>query len=735
MFLTILLKKKTLASVLLGALSLVTLYLLHQASAAPRSETASRTLSASWSESNPQLLPQASYGSLPQAYVGSRETSPFWQQELQPSSFYIHVSPVKESPFPFNAIGFHWEAEVPRGAQVAIEARTSLDKTTWTPWLSTLEVDALRGTGARDTDLLFSSGRYLQYRVTVSQAPEAWVPVLDEVEVTFIDSTQGPSPEDAAAASGPIYRLASLIRPQVLSRQAWGADESYKFYQGELIWPLEYAPVKKIVVHHTATRNEYEDPTEIVRAIYFYHTVKLGWGDIGYNFLIDAEGKIYEGRSGGTNVVGIHVAEHNTDTLGVALIGTFVNVDPPSQALKALEKLLLAKAVQHGVDPAGHGHFLDEDLPNIIGHRDLNNTFCPGDNIYELLPFLREQTAASLPPYGQAWLSDDIPKVLTPGDEITVDLQVLNSGTAVWENSLPKPVRVGYHWYTRDGTPYAAEPELELHTDLPRPVRPRESVTVKAILRAPSQEGQYVLKWDMVQREVTWFTEQGNVPLERVVLVAAWAGLRNEKLVNLPNEQLILLLPERLRTLPLWRLTRFSNTQLTELMPEIIQFFPNERVLSFSNDMLLRYLPDHRLKTFSFARIRTYPMHVQQRLGLAPTRSSTPRPRATVVPKNSSPIHSPIQYLHLTPTSRPGSASTPTSRPGSASTPTSRPGSASTPTSRPRSASTPTPTVTPTLTPSPTPTPLKAWDSSPYSTPSATPIDASQHTPGGAVAP
>lgn len=697
--------------ILSGTLFVVALILALSLQAVFRPQTPSKTLSASWTESSVQLSPQSDSRTFAQAYSAHGETScPVLPEKFQTENTYGYVSPVKEASLPFNALGFHWDAEVPPDTHVAIEARTSQDDDTWTSWLPTREVDQFLGTGARDTDLLFSSGRFFQYRISVSHPPEAWVPVLDTVQVTFLDSTQGPSAEDAVAASGPLYRLAALIRPQPLARQAWGADETIRFNQGETVWPPQYAPVQKIVLHHTASSNDYTDSAAIVRAIYYYHTVTLGWGDIGYNFVIDAAGKVYEGRYGGSNVIGAHALNFNKGTLGVALIGTFSQVDPPAAALTAIDRFLVAKAVQYGIDPAGRSAFQGKDLPNIIGHRDVNSTSCPGDRLYELLPSLRGRAAAALPPLGQSWVSDATPKVLKPGQELTVEVQVLNSGTAPWDNRLSTPIRLGYHWYTPDGALYAAEPNLEKQTDLPQTVKSRESISVQATLRAPAQEGQYVLRWDMVQRGVTWFAEQGNLPLERVVLVAAWAGFPNEKLADLSNELLVLLPPDRLRTLPLSRLTRLSNTQLVELIPDIVQLFPNERVLSFSNDMLLRYLPDYRLKTFSLDRIRTFPLYVQQRLGLAPTPTPTPTPKA---------IATPIQSPTTTPR--------PTANPFVAAT------STATPTASPTES--PSPTATPTESPTPTPTPRNANSYSAYAGPTDTPTEVSADSPGGAVAP
>src|SRR5439155_4261704 len=96
---------------------------------------------------------------------------------------------------------------------------------------------------------------------------------------------------------------ASLTEAAVISRAQWGADGSYRFDStGKEVWPPAFYPTQKLIVHHTAGQDDDPDPAATVRAIYYYHAVTKGYGDIGYNFLIDAQGNVYKGRySGPTN--------------------------------------------------------------------------------------------------------------------------------------------------------------------------------------------------------------------------------------------------------------------------------------------------------------------------------------------------------------------------------------------------------------------------------------------------
>jgi hypothetical protein len=180
----------------------------------------------------------------------------------------------------------------------------------------------------------------------------------------------------------------NLIDGWIIPRASWGADESLRFRNGQEIWPPEYQPVQKVIVHHTVTQNQEADPAATVRAVYYYHAVTRGWGDIGYNFLIDWHGNVYEGRYGGRDVVAGHALQYNYGSLGVAVLGTYDAVDATQPSLDSLVRVIRERAPN--VDPAGSGFFVDKpNLPNICGHRDVLSTACPGDRLYARLPDIR----------------------------------------------------------------------------------------------------------------------------------------------------------------------------------------------------------------------------------------------------------------------------------------------------------------------------------------------------------
>ena len=223
-------------------------------------------------------------------------------------------------------------------------------------------------------------------------------------------------------------------QPDIKARSYWGADESLRFKKGTNteIWPPEYHVVEKLLVHHTATKNRDRDPKATIRSMYRYHAVTQGWGDIGYNFMIDEAGTVYKGRhSHDPDVVGTkttpdritgddaarkgvragHAYGFNAGTVGVALLGTLTNQDATASAKDSLVNFLAWEAsirVQkdgYTLDPLGKSNYVSpvdnsyykNDLPNIAGHLDVNSTECPGASFYSGLETIRQRVAAIAP--------------------------------------------------------------------------------------------------------------------------------------------------------------------------------------------------------------------------------------------------------------------------------------------------------------------------------------------------
>lgn len=163
----------------------------------------------------------------------------------------------------------------------------------------------------------------------------------------------------------------------------------------KLTWSLQYPEkVSKIFIHHTGSSNNLDNSQQVVRNIYRSHTITRGWGDIGYNYLIDPEGNVYEGRYGGEGVVGAHVGPMgNRGSIGIALLGNYNKNEVPERAKNALISLLSEKTKLYGIDPEGSSYFRGDYIPNITGHETVMNTSCPGEHLSNLLPEIRKSIA------------------------------------------------------------------------------------------------------------------------------------------------------------------------------------------------------------------------------------------------------------------------------------------------------------------------------------------------------
>lgn len=256
-----------------------------------------------------------------------------------------------------------------------------------------------------------------------------------KLTVYFFDTrTKGPTKNLTA---GPT----ELNGLRIISRSEWGADENLRYYEPEesdntgssgssgvsktvaacnakvkaypdeykyaktldtengntLKWPLQYSSqIKKIVVHHTGETNivNGRPSDEMVRAIYYYHTIVKGWGDIGYHYVIGKDGEIFEGKAGGDKVVGAHVYCNNIGTVGVSVMGNFQNDKPSTKQINSLKATIAKLATKYNLNVEQYTSFHGESIPNLVGHRDLGATACPGTNLYSLLPQIRKEVAS-----------------------------------------------------------------------------------------------------------------------------------------------------------------------------------------------------------------------------------------------------------------------------------------------------------------------------------------------------
>ena len=307
---------------------------------------------------------------------------------------------------PFSMVGITWDgSSAVEEVQAWVRTRTA---GTWSGWkalggtadeepdLGTL--DAAGATRGGTSPLWVGDADGVQARVDVLSGPDP-----KGLRLSLVDP--GESPADGMGAAGGALSVADAASsaPAIRSRAEWGADESLR--RGS----PSYAAVQAVTLHHTASSNDYSaaDVPRLLRGFYAYHVKAQGWSDIGYNFLVDRFGTVWEGRAGGISrgVIGAHAGGFNTGTVGISMIGTYDAAAPTSAALESVAQLTAWRLSLAGVDPRGSVRLSSGGstrfsagtpvtLPRVFGHRDVSTTACPGAQGMAALPGIRSRAAA-----------------------------------------------------------------------------------------------------------------------------------------------------------------------------------------------------------------------------------------------------------------------------------------------------------------------------------------------------
>ena len=256
--------------------------------------------------------------------------------------------------------------------------------------------------------------------MTLSASP---APVAQPAAASVASPATAPATVPVVA---PAATTANGLPVAVTTRAEWGANASY------MSWDPEYARAGHVVVHHTAGTNSYSagQSASIVRGIYYYHAVVLDWGDIGYNFLVDKFGTVFEGRSGsvaapaGRMSIGAHARGVNTGTMGISMMGDYSTVSPSDAQLSSVGKMagwfLKRAGISDVTGWAGLHVWTTEryqagstiSMPRILGHRDVGYTTCPGNVGYSKLGTIRAIAKAqgSSPQGGSSGASSTVPQ-------------------------------------------------------------------------------------------------------------------------------------------------------------------------------------------------------------------------------------------------------------------------------------------------------------------------------------
>ncbi|GAA0604887.1 N-acetylmuramoyl-L-alanine amidase [Sporichthya brevicatena] len=336
----------------------------------------------------------------------------------------------------FALLGLTWDRPVP-GASVAgapdghdsdvgpqLSVRTRADGT-WSDWTA-LEADGDGPDGDVDAAAADASadpaGRTDRAARRLGTAPlwvgnaDAFQVRLDHVDQAALTGLRAvlvdPGRSAADADVGSVPRVASqahatIAWPTVYRRKDWGADE--KLRKGK---PRYTGRIQAAFVHHTAGTNDYTpaEVPKILRGIFAYHVKGRGWSDVGYNFLVDKFGRIWEGRAGGIDraVLGAHTGGFNKNSFGVSVLGDYTRTAPTPETLAAVARIIAWKFGLTGdgtvLDPLATVELISEgggtsryksgthvDFVRVSAHRDAGRTECPGALLYAQLPTIRSQ--------------------------------------------------------------------------------------------------------------------------------------------------------------------------------------------------------------------------------------------------------------------------------------------------------------------------------------------------------
>ena len=331
----------------------------------------------------------------------------------------------------FAAVGAVWDAgAAASGRQPAVRTRTSGAWSSWTAMHTDAEHGPDTGTaeaaGSRPGTDPYVIGDVDAVQLRMSGAAGARVP--SGLTLVVIDP-DGDQRTAATRLGKPAYHATDghglgTPRPGIYSRHQWGANEQMRNgFAG-------YGEITGSFVHHTVNANGYAagQVPSILRAIYAYHVQGRGWSDIGYNFLVDRFGRIWEGRWGGIGraVIGAHTLGYNEESFAMSAIGNYENVQPRKAMLRAYARLYAWKLSLYGVAAQASVRIDGHAFRAINGHRDAAATACPGRHLYAKLGSIREAGAKRQASWigrglGRSVLGDSRPDLLVrDGQRLTM---------------------------------------------------------------------------------------------------------------------------------------------------------------------------------------------------------------------------------------------------------------------------------------------------------------------------
>ena len=368
-----------------------------------------------------------------------------------------YVSSVFYPDFPVDVVGSAWQGNENLSLQIRFR-----EDGQWSEWYEPETNDSVLKDGwfYGTEPILADKASAIQYKIVASSA--------SRLKLIYIGADKNAF--DLSEALGSFFSKASAASElDVRSRSQWQADEKWRLdVLNNEIWPAEYQWPEKFIIHHTAGSDGGSDPAATIRGVYYWQAVVLGWGDIGYNYLIDQQGNIYEGRYGGDGVVGAHAyrdqacaksrfgsetqeANFNKGTIGIAILGNYGgSLQLNSQVKEALTTLISHKGRDFNIQPDGSGFFVDTVYSNVIGHKDVDCTDCPGKNIASQLNIIRQESrgkydllSVATPEILASYVGQSSqPVTVRTGQSRDVWVDFQNEGNFTWRSYQPETVSV-----------------------------------------------------------------------------------------------------------------------------------------------------------------------------------------------------------------------------------------------------------------------------------------------------
>ncbi|MFK7922904.1 MAG: N-acetylmuramoyl-L-alanine amidase [Bacteroidia bacterium] len=274
---------------------------------------------------------------------------------------------------------------------VHFKVRFSNDGILWTAWdeLDMFhEKDPAESRFISEMLILPKETKYFTYSITFERATAGALPIwVEDLRFDFFSPGEGSGANPGVFKTDPGEEQCACPLPEFATRTDWDCPDG----QNASCSDATIIPTTHMIVHHSAGSNSSNNWPAVVLAIFNLHVNTNGWCDIGYNWLIDPNGNIYEGRGGGNNVRGAHFCGTNSGTMGVCMMGTYSNVPPTDTAIASLKKLIAWKSCDSQLDILSSEPHTSSGLNlNIVsGHRNGCSTLCPGDSLFYLLPTIR----------------------------------------------------------------------------------------------------------------------------------------------------------------------------------------------------------------------------------------------------------------------------------------------------------------------------------------------------------